>query len=205
MHFVIIRNNANDEALLVYDIYSWVCCYQEKWTLVPDPKQNLKTNCPICPNIQDFGQYFHGWPTLIRIVMPEKRIFGRITNSHSSKIIPRLWCIQGDFLRRLFATQHLWFGQTKYDLYYFRKCKGWLNSTLNAYVFFLQILTTLNSSYPNWLIKENLPKTNTIYADLEFVKCFTQERFSFLGPRRPLVLPLVDPSVCPPTLKISIT
>ena len=121
------------------------------------------------------------------------------------KIFDKFHVCLGDFLRRLFATQHLWFGQTKYDLYYFRKCKGWLNSTLNAYVFFLQILTTLNSSYPNWLIKENLPKTNTIYADLEFVKCFTQERFSFLGPRRPLVLPLVDPSVCPPTLKIWIT
>ena len=41
-----------------------------------DPKQNLKTNCPICPNIQDFGQYFHGWPTLIRIVRPKKRKIG---------------------------------------------------------------------------------------------------------------------------------
>ena len=85
--------------MFIYKIYSWVCCYQEKWTLVPDPKQNLKTNCPIYPNIQDFGQYFHGWPTLIRIVMPEKRIFGRITNSHSSKIIPQIWCIQEDVLK----------------------------------------------------------------------------------------------------------
>ena len=29
--------------MFIYKIYSWVCCYQEKWTLVPDPKQNLKT------------------------------------------------------------------------------------------------------------------------------------------------------------------
>ena len=71
--------------LLRCEMYSRVCWWEEKWTSVPDPKQNLKTNCSICPNIQGFGQkYFHGWPTLIRIVRPEK---GTLCRQKRNKMI----------------------------------------------------------------------------------------------------------------------
>ena len=77
--------------------------YQEKWFSLPDPKQNLKTNCSICPNIQGFSQkYFHGWPTLIRIVRPEK---GTLCRQKRNKMIFKIQQSGSEFTEVWYASQ----------------------------------------------------------------------------------------------------